>query len=658
MINRFKALFLLGLLFSTATAATAATKSVTTSKAPADAVLPGQATSAANSAVRQGIKIQLSVEPTGTQDGVPAIVREGEYALVKLKMNDATTGAPVTAMTPRAWLDLRKDYKGMTKGVPMTCTDKVKSFLQGTLAFKPDLDLNSYFILTLNNDATISVIDPIRGVTGFTQLYAMVILPRPGENWVFGRDQQLLYVTMPKADQVAVVDTESFKVERTLPGGGNPKAIVIQPDGKYLWVGNDATDSAKSGVTVFDTSTEKAAAFIQTGSGHHEIAFADDSRYAYVTNKSAGTVSVIDVQTLKKVKDLATGAEPTGVAFSSLSKALYVADPKEGTVTVIDGTTLQISGQIVLGQGTKIVKLAPGDRWAFVANQRTNQVQVIDVSTNAVAYTEEAGVEPEHITFTKEFAYVRSRGTAEVTLLPLASLGKSGSLSPLKISGGQKAPGEALIQPTTAEVIVSTPEGNAVMIASPADATLVYYMEGMGVPMGSLKTYGSIPRAVTVLNRQLKETAPGIYSTKVRIPKSGVYDTALVLDSPRIVQCFEFSAAANPVMVKHLFENPLAIEFLAKEKKLTSGGLSTLRFKLTSTENGEPMADLKDFIVMGTHMPNGDWQERFTAKSVGNGLYEVEFRLPKPGVYNFYFASPSLKVKFSQLPYLPLHVEK
>jgi len=80
--------------------------------------------------------------------------------------------------------------------------------------------------------------------------------------------------------------------------------VALQPDGRYLWVGNDGKTGAESGVTVIDTRSYASAGHIPTGAGHHEIAFSADSLHAYVTNSLAGTVSLIDTQKLQKIKDL------------------------------------------------------------------------------------------------------------------------------------------------------------------------------------------------------------------------------------------------------------------------------------------------------------------------------------------------------------------
>ena len=216
------------------------------------------------------------------------------------------------------------------------------------------------------------------------------------------------------------------------------------------------------------------------------------------------------------------------------------------------------------------------------------------------------------------------------------------------------APNESTYLPSSADDIVTTPEGNAVLIASPADSTVVYYMEGMGVPMGNFSTYGRMPRAVKVINRQLRETAPGNYTAKVRIPAAGSYDAVLLLDSPRLVQCFEFSAAPNPVLGKLKAQRPVAIEFLVKERQVVAGEQRPFRFRLSDAATGEALAGVSDVRVLATLTSAGSWQENLQARALENGVYEVDFRAPKPGFYTLYFMIPSLRVKINQLPSLNL----
>jgi YVTN family beta-propeller protein len=608
-------------------------------------------------ALRQGMAIEMSVRPA---EGDPAGSRvlEGEYAELKIKIRDAATDAPVRSMYPAVWVDQRKEFKGDKYKQELTCTEKIRSYLKGGLSYRPDIDLNSYYILSLNNDATISVIDPIVGVAGFSQMFKMILLRSPGADWTMGRDEKTLLVTMPRAGQVALVNLEHFTVKDNLPSGENPTRIVLQPDNRFLWVTNDAP-GVSGGVTVLDAERGTLKASIPTAPGRHDIALSDDSLFAFVANRDAGTVSVIDTQTLQKLQDVATGSQPSSIVYSSMSKSVYVVDELDGTITVIDGKTMKIV-QVIRGeQGISTIRFAPGNRWGFVLNRRTDNVLILDSSTNAVAYRERVGRDPEQVTFSPAFAYVRSRGTAEVTMLALDSIGKGDKVTVLHVSGGSRAPSESTYYPSAANSIATTPEGNSVVIASPSDATIIYYMEGMGVPMGSFKNSGRIPRALKTLNRSLSETEPGIYSARIKVPRSGVYDVVFLLDSPRITECFSFPAEENPALAKMKIERPVRIEFLMQDRTVESGHAVAVRVKLVDELSGTPVVSRRDFSALPTLTPSGNWQERHMLKETGDGHYEFSFTPPEPGTYTVYFALTGMKLGFSQLPFLSIKaVEK
>ena len=73
---------------------------------------------------------------------------------------------------------------------------------------------------------------------------------------------------------------------------------------RTLWV------AVTGGVVVLDAHELTLAGRIETGEGPHDIAFSDDHRLAFVTNRGSDTVSLIDVGSLSKRRDVATGPGP------------------------------------------------------------------------------------------------------------------------------------------------------------------------------------------------------------------------------------------------------------------------------------------------------------------------------------------------------------
>jgi YVTN family beta-propeller protein len=587
--------------------------------------------------VREGVAIEFLVDSvTGKASGRDGLM-EGDYADVKFRITDETRKGPIRSLRPGAWMDIAKALESRGGKEP-DCREKVGLYLKGIVGMRPLIDLSGYHILVLNRDPSISVINPYVGMTGKTNLYAMVPLKQPGSDWIMSRDGKRLYVSLPKANQVAVVDTDAFKVEKYIDVGENPSRIALQPDGAYVWVGNDAGEGREGGVTVIDTVAVMPIATLPTGHGHHEITFTSDSRYAYVTNRSGGTVSVIDVRERKKVNDLKTGPTPISLDFSALGRAVYLADGRDGTVSVVDVARNEVAAKIDLKPGLGPLKFTPDGRWGFALNPKESDVAVIDASTNRVAHTIPVGKGPFQIAITPNFAHVLSLETEMVSMIPIHGLGKDAPLPVHSYPIGAEAPGLAQDLIIAQSLSTSAME-NEMLVVNPANRTIYDYMEGMNFPRGSFQAYGREPRAVLIVDRSLKETDPGVYSTRVKVPVAAVYDVALILDSPRIVHCFRVEAKENPAIprVKRFSQ----VEFLAKERKVTVGETVPFRFRIVDPETKAPKTGLTDVGILYYAMP-GTVRTREPAREVEAGVYEALLKVRKPGTHYVYVTSASL----------------
>jgi len=594
--------------------------------------------SATQKVVEQGISIEFTVDPQKEKALKPMA---GEDSVVKFKVTDTTTGTPVKGLSLSVWMSLRAGEKAPDM---KQCRERIRSFMGGTLRERPDVDLNSYYILALNKSSDISVIDPLLGFGG-SKLLTLVMLKSPGEDWVLSRDREKLFVTLPLINQVAVIDTRTWTVANYIDTGVKPTRITLQPDQKYLWVANDGNNGDTSGVTVIDAVTLKVAAQISTGAGRHEAVISSDDRFAFISNQESGTISIIDVRKLAKTGDVKIGPNPVSMALSELSKAIYVASETEGTIAVIDEQSQRVLAWMKAKPGLRSIRFAPGGRYGFAVNTKENTVNIFDAASNRMLHEVKVGKAPDQITFSDTFAFVRSLGTESVVMLRLATLGTDVEMT--EFPGGQMAP-EKASAPVRADSIVLAPEGNAVIVANPADKVIYYYTEGMAAPMGNFQNYRREPRAVLVVDRSLRETKPGVYSTTIKLPASGKYDVAFLTDSPRIAHCFEAVAEPNPLL-KEAAPVALRIEHQIKELKMPVGRNFPLRFKLIDTATDKPKNDLNDVRVLTF---SGSWQRRDIAKSVGDGMYEISLNLPQPGAYILFFESASMGVRYRDLPQL------
>ena len=538
---------------------------------------------------KDGIVVEFSVDvdkPVAGQD-----------LKFRFAISDTTSGSSIDGAYPAAWIDPTSKAEPVNR--------KIERFIQGGLFGQAELDLNIYYVITLNHDATLSVVDPRFGV-GSTKLLALVPLPGNGSDWVLSRDEGKLFASVPQQNQIVVVDTLLWKITSTIEAKAT--RLALQADGHYLW----ASDG-DSKMTVIDAESYRIKAQIPIGKGTHATAFSDNDRLALIA--CGRSVTEVDVHTLKVVRSYSIGSDVASLAYSSLAQALYVCG--DGVAVLADG---EIAKRIPCGPGLAQIRFAPGGRYAFALSPDSDRVHIIDASSNQLIQSGDTRKHPAQIAFSDEIAYISHRDTAEISAIPLAQIGRSREFSVAEVSGGQKSPGN----PTVAARIVQAPGASAVLIANPGDHAVYFYKEGMAAPMGSFQNYSRQPLAVNVIDRSLRERkSPGVYETVGRLSKPGTYDVCFFLDAPRMIHGFKLTIAENPDATK------AAISLRPKV------ALQTLKFG-TKAEVAFQMSHCDQFpdtIPVLVYLAPGNWNKRATAAHRGDGLYSLELDPQRAGTY-------------------------
>jgi DNA-binding beta-propeller fold protein YncE len=589
---------------------------------------------------REGLRIAFAVSPIG-RPGEP--IKAGEIARLSLQITNSQSGKPVSGLYPAAWIDPQPAGEELTRD---SCRAAAGTYLSGYVGVRPMIDLNSYYLVVLNEDPTIAVIDPIVGIKGITKLLTQVILPARGEDWAPSLDQKKVFIAMPAADAVSVLDLDAFRLTSTVKVGDKPNRIAVQPDGRYAWIGRVGT---KSGVTVLDTVTEKNVAEIETGEGHHEIAFSKDSRFAFISNRDSSSVSVIDIRSLKKIRDISFDGAPISLAWSDLSEVLLVADGEAGKVHAIEAPSGKVRASLDLGVGLGPLRMMPGGRYGFIVNPSEDKLIVFDTATMRTAHEFAVPGRPFQVSFSRNYAFVRALESTRISMIKLSEVGGRNIPAVTGFEAGERPPSDApRLLPSNLFATAVTEA--ATLAVSPGDATVYYYMEGMNAPMGSFRNYGHRPLSALVADRTIKEVSPGQYVSAVKIPASGDFKTILTMDSPQMIECFRFSAEKNPLI--EVDEAPLRIAFETRSGSIVrTGENTTVRFKLTDTARSGAPANREDVRVLTYRAPGQDRTEQ-TVKSVGNGTYEVNFTPLHDGAHYIYPAVDALGLTYAKLPFL------
>ncbi|WP_419709757.1 YncE family protein [Pseudomonas sp. NFX224] len=597
---------------------------------------------------RDGVSVALDVKALAG-DGV---LREGEFADVQFRVTDKSSGQPLSGVAPGAWVDPETVAADKAQGRDKSCKARVGVFLKSSIGARPLLDLNSYFVLVMNRDASVSVVDPSVSVGGITSTMTRIDIKQAPMDWVTPRDNKRVFVSMPTAGEVAVIDTEQFKLLDSVAAGSNPVRVALQPDERLLWVGNNAQDAQQSGVTVIDTRSLKTLKHLATGGGHHEIAFSKDSRFAFVTNRDDGTVSIIDVASLTLLKQLKTGSHPLSVVYSPLSGAAYVADGKDGTVTVVDAASQSVRRLIKLKQGLGPMGFSADGRFGIVLNTLENQASVIDAANDALIHELDVSAEPYQVVFTKAYAYIRGLASSKVTMINLSSLGEGRKPITQGFEAGTKAPRLAGDLPLASSLAVSR-DDNAVFVVNPTDNTTYFYAEGMNAPMSGYPNRGQVARAALVIDRSLREVEPGLYSARIKLPMAGRFDVAFLLNQPNIIHCFSTVVEANP-NVAQVVGTP-KVEFMLDKTTAALGSPYVVRFRIVQGKQKIERSGVKDVQVRYFLAPSSRPQA-VAALDVGNGVYEAPVTLDQKGAWYLHVRAASLGADFGDQTFASVRV--
>ena len=189
--------------------------------------------------------------------------------------------------------------------------------------------------------------------------------------------REYAYVTNAGSATVTVLDVVNVRLDRELPVGADPIAVVASPTRNQVYVLNAGVPGGQGSISVIDCERNAVVATIAVGRDPDAIDVDAKGRFAYVANRGSDTVSVIDLEAGRAIAQIVTGEEPDALRLSPDGKTLVVANLKGNSVTVIDAGTGTVRATIdgCLGAGSTVI--LPDSSKAFVACTEGRQVMAI-----------------------------------------------------------------------------------------------------------------------------------------------------------------------------------------------------------------------------------------------------------------------------------------
>jgi YVTN family beta-propeller protein len=265
-----------------------------------------------------------------------------------------------------------------------------------------------------------------------------------------------LYIAEATAKQVAVFDTKSGKVTRTMDVPAEPTGLTLTANGAYLY----ATCAAPQGhLCVIETSANKIIRQTPAGYGACSPVLSPDGGTLYVCNRFTDDVSVFNIEQNKQVAKIDVLREPVAADITQDGKWLYVgnhlpAGPADAgivasEVSVINTKTVDIDTSISLPNGSTAVQgvvVSPDGKYVYITHilarytlpttqlergwMNTNALSIIDAKSRRLVDTvllddvDSGAANPWAVACTSDGKYicVTHAGTHELSIIDTGAM--------------------------------------------------------------------------------------------------------------------------------------------------------------------------------------------------------------------------------------------
>jgi DNA-binding beta-propeller fold protein YncE len=207
---------------------------------------------------------------------------------------------------------------------------------------------------------------------------------------------QRLFVTPQANKAVDVLDLQTGKVLHTIPGFGNPHAVLYREDRNRLFV----TDGGIGALRIFDATSYRELKSIKLELNADGIGYDAETGYLYVSNggdeagKEYSLISIIDTAREEKIGDIRVEAPGLEAMVVDHSRGrLYINLPESSSIAVIDLNKRTVIATWPLKKGKM--------NMAFAQDAKRHLLYVgcrdTDVRGSIVVVDTEAGTELERL---------------------------------------------------------------------------------------------------------------------------------------------------------------------------------------------------------------------------------------------------------------------
>jgi len=189
--------------------------------------------------------------------------------------------------------------------------------------------------------------------------------------------REYVYVTNGGSGTVSIYDVVNVRLDREVPVGSNPVAVVASPTRNEVYVVNSGTPGTQGSVSVINAENNTVAATVRVERQPVAIALSPNANRAYIANSGSNSISILDLKSRRVIAVLGAGQEPVAVLVSPDGKTLAVANRRSNSVSLIDPVTGYLRASFDGCPGASDLAVLPDSTKVFAACSAGHQVMVI-----------------------------------------------------------------------------------------------------------------------------------------------------------------------------------------------------------------------------------------------------------------------------------------
>lgn len=549
-----------------------------------------------------GLTARLDI--TGLDGSPLAAPQAGAPFRIALTLTDATADKPAENLRPSAWL-----RPVATSNLP--CLEAARAFRATGRLPLGAVDLNGILLGIVHADRTFSLVDPKLDLAT-SNIISMTPLERIPDS----------VLAEPGAQRFLLVDQATGAVTAIAPGAATAKAAVpargqhvLSAGHGRLWV------AAADQLSLVDTNGSMrklpldAAPLALSGVDRQD---APDSDALLLT---AGGQALL-ARSMGGESVFKGPSNATAVAYAATAESVVFVDG--GAVLHFAWAGDPAMTAVPLPAPSDRVAVSPDSRFALAWSTKATAVTIIDVATATVVQAASFDRPVREIAFAAGSAFLLLDDLSFVMVLDLAQAAPGAEPA---IRAVRLGPGTALSDSEGPFLASLAPAPQVLALHAPTQTAFVVTQQGGNAtaPMSAIRIKGGRPVGLHLLDRSVRETAPGRYET-VASAAGGRYELVMTTGIGGLSACF-------PVLIEgEAAPRGLALALRLEPLGAQSPGLP-LKVKITAVDaTGETirLPDGLPFVVMA--MTTG-WRETVVSEGQPDGTLVVLTRPPGAGLY-------------------------